>query len=349
MKQPFSGILATAVIIVLSAAIMSQFDFATFTTWTAWLFMSMTPAQVLICVTWGANPGFAANLRQPVKGVMLLCLTLAFGTLAAAIIFFAVGGGISPPGPMLVIYTILSVIVMFWLAIMFGGWPFTRMVRSETGSGLALLAACYGVSYLLFQTFFDFGFLHGAPVYVAALDPGGMFNANSALVFAVTATSILFLLLHFDLWPLTSVPALRQQPWLGMAWMALALAVGGLAMHLGVVVMRMEPLLFMVRVPIPFIFGTIVVLNMLQNSLFTGRGQPLRGICNTAVAAALGSVLAALYGLLAPLFAGTLAMGTPSNDFERWLASALLGVTFPLLILFAEVFGLWPLAGRSRA
>jgi hypothetical protein len=108
-------------------------------------------------------------------------------------------------------------------------------------------------------------------------------------------------------------------------------------------------MLFMVRVPIPLIFGTIVVLNMLQNSLFASLVQPLKGFCNAIVAIVLGSLLAALYGLLAPLLTGTLATGAPGNDYERWLASALLGVTFPLLVFFAEYFRLWPFAEKPRA
>jgi hypothetical protein len=349
MKQPFIGILATAMMIALSLAIVWQFDLVTLTSWTAWLFMCATPALVLICVSWGGNPAFAARLDQPVKGLVLLVLTCAAGAVVAPATFFLVGDGVSPPGPVLVIFAILTVIVMFWLTIMFGGWPFNRVVKSELGAGLLLLAACYGISYLLFRVFFDFGFLRGAPIYVEAMDPGGMFSAHGALVFAATATGVLFLLLHFDLWPLVTVPLLRRQPWLGLGWMALALSVGGAAMYLGVAVMGMDPLVFMARVPIPFIFGTIVVLNMLQNSLFAGLAQPLGGVCNAALAAVVGALLAALYGTLAPSITGTLASGAPSHDFERWLASALLGVTFPLLVLFAEFFGMWPLARKPEA
>ena len=35
--------------------------------------------------------------------------------------------------------------------------------------------------------------------------------------------------------------------------------------------------------------------------------------------------------------------GPPTNDYEIWLATALLGVTFPFLIFFAEFFKMWPL------
>jgi hypothetical protein len=40
---------------------------------------------------------------------------------------------------------------------------------------------------------------------------------------------------------------------------------------------------------------------------------------------------------------GVLKPGPPTNDFEIWVATALLGITFPFLIFFAEFFKMWPL------
>jgi hypothetical protein len=60
-------------------------------------------------------------------------------------------------------------------------------------------------------------------------------------------------------------------------------------------------------------------------------------------AAVIGTALALLYGALSPALSGPLTPGPPGNDFERWLASALLAVTFPLLIFYAEFFEFWPL------
>jgi hypothetical protein len=39
---------------------------------------------------------------------------------------------------------------------------------------------------------------------------------------------------------------------------------------------------------------------------------------------------------------GRLHSGPPTYDFEIWLASALLAVTFPLLITSAVFFEFWP-------
>jgi hypothetical protein len=198
-------------------------------------------------------------------------------------------------------------------------------------------------NYILFRVLFNYEFMRGAPVYVPSLDPHGMFNAWYALVFYMAAIGVMFLMLHFDLWPLTTSPALMKQPTLGLVWTAIALVVGGIAFYLCVYVIGMDVVAFMVRVPVAFIFGTIVVLNMMQASLFAKMTQPLKGVLSAATAALIGVILSEIYGALAPTLTGQLAAGPPGYDFERWLASALLAVTFPLLVLYAEFFKFWPL------
>jgi hypothetical protein len=259
------------------------------------------------------------------------------------ICYAVVGGSISPPVPILVLFGIVSVVVTFWLAIMFGGWPFTSLIKSPVGAGLAMLAAVYIINYLLFRVFFDFSFMAGAPWYQASIDPHGMFNGVNAQVFYVTALTFLFVLLHFDLWPFTLSPAVMKQPVLGIAWTLLALGLGALAYYIGVNTLGMDPMVFLISGPIPFIFGTIVLLNMLHNSLFARFSQPFKGLLNSIAAAVIGVLLAKMYGALAPVVTGVLKPGPPTNDFEIWLATALLGVTFPFLIFFAEFFKMWPL------
>jgi hypothetical protein len=139
-----------------------------------------------------------------------------------------------------------------------------------------------------------------------------------------------------------------KQPTLGIVWTAMALVLGAAAYYIGVDIMAMDPMLFLIRVPVPFIFGTIVVLNMLHNSTFASLHQPVKGIANTVAAAVVGTALAILYGMVAPTVTGTLDIGPPTNDYERWLASALLGVTFPFLIFYAEFFRMWPLMGNAQ-
>src|SRR5438045_9550601 len=110
-----------------------------------------------------------------------------------------------------------------------------------------MLVAVYVVNHIVFQIFFNYEFLAGAPVYVASMDPHGMFNGWSALVFIVTALAGMFLVLAFDLWPLTAVPALMQQPVLGTVFTAICLAFAAVAMYVGVTVMHLDVVRSMVR------------------------------------------------------------------------------------------------------
>jgi hypothetical protein len=134
-----------------------------------------------------------------------------------------------------------------------------------------------------------------------------------------------------------------KQPLLGIVWTAAALAGGGLAMFVGVGLLGTDPMIFLTRVAAPFIFGSIIVLNMLQGSLFTGSRQPAKGLLNAATAAVVGVGLAWAYGRVAPVVTGPLSSGAPGYEYEIWLANALLSVTFPFLIFFAVFFSYWPL------
>jgi hypothetical protein len=344
VKQPVLGIVASLLVMAISLGFISLFAGATFMGWVAYLTICFIPMEVVIGITWGCkHPGFAGVRGQPGKGLLLILVCLAVGAVVAVVHFVTVAGRIGPPPPMAVMCIITSVIVTFWLAVMFGGWPFVRLFRSPVAAGFALLTGCYIVNYLLFRLLFNYTFMQGAPVYVPALDPHGLFNGWNVLVFEMAALSILFLLLHFDLWPLTKSPAIMKQPMLGLVWTALALAIGGLAYYLGVNVAGMDVVAFLVEVPIPFIFGTIIVLNMLQGSLFPGMKQPLRGVVSAIAAAVIGEALALAYGALAPIVSGAVKPGPPGYEYEIWLASALLAVTFPFLIFFAEFFQMWPL------
>lgn len=344
MKQPALGIVATALIIAVSFGFISLFDFSTLGSWVIFVMAAIIPMQLVIGVTWGANPGFVSSRPQPLKGILLVLVNIAVGVIVGGICHAVVGGAIAPPVPILVLFGIVSVVITFWLSIMFGGWPFTSMIKSPVGAGLAMLAAVYIINYLLFRLFFDFSFMAGAPWYKASLDPHGMFNGVNAQVFYVTALTFLFVLLHFDLWPFTLSPAVMKQPVLGIVWTLVAVALGALTYYIGVDTMGMDPMIFLISGPIPFIFGTIVMLNMLHNSLFAKFSQPLKGVLNCIAAAAIGVLLAKLYGAVAPVVTGVLKPGPPMNDYEIWLATALLGVTFPFLIFFAEFFKMWPLA-----
>ncbi|MNC88618.1 hypothetical protein D3C83_44500 [compost metagenome] len=103
------------------------------------------------------------------------------------------------------------------------------------------------------------------------------------------------------------------------------------------------------RIAAPFIFGTIVVLNMLQNSLFARMRQPLKGVANLIAAMVIGVALGQVYGYFSDWYFNELPMGQPGYEYELWLVNALLSVTFPFLIFYAAYFDYWPLARRPSA
>ncbi len=267
--------------------------------------------------------------------------------------FFTVGGGVRPISPMLMMCTITSVVITFWAAIMWGGWPFTTVIKNPVAAGLAMLAACYVVNYALFRLFFNYEFMRGAPAYTASLDPRGLFNANLSLVFYLTAIGIMFLMLHFDLWPLTKSAGVMKQPVLGLVWTAILdpWRWAAIVFYAGVIAMAMDPLHTMVRVPILVHLRDHHRTEYAASVVAVRKIRPAAQRCPERGRRGGWSLngLALLYGALPPSISGELAPGPPGNDFERWLASALLGVTFPLLIFFAEFFEFWPLVCSDQS
>ncbi len=349
LKQPVLGILATALIVAISLGFISLFDFPRFSGWVATFLLCLIPMEIVMGVTWGMKqPRFAAGRSQPVRGILFSLIALVAGAIVLLVHWTGVGGSLSPPTPMLTQCLIASVVIAFCLAIMWGGWPFTALIKNPIAAGLAVLVATYVINYIFFRVFFNYDFMKGAPVYVAAQDPQGMFNAWSCVVFYVTAIAVMFLVLCFDLWPFTKSPSLMKQPVLGIVWSILALALGYAAQYFAVNVMKMDVVAFMVTVPIPFIFGTIFVLNMLQGWLFATLAQPLKGVLNTLAAVVFGSLFALLYRSLTEVVTGKLDPGPPAYGSEIWLASALLSVTFPFLVAYADFFTMWPLQ-RAKA
>jgi hypothetical protein len=342
MKQPALGLVSSVAVMAIALGFISLFDLPAFNGWVAFIALCFIPMSIVAGITWGATPPFAPGLRQPAKGLVLLVTTALVALLVAYLIIHqGIGEDQVPPGPIPTHFAIIAVVWTFWIAIMMGGWPVTAAVKSALPAGLGVLIVAYLVTYAVFRVFFNYDFLQGAPVYLESA-PRGLYMAILALVFCVTHVAAMFLVLLFDLWPFTSSPGLMKQPVLGVVWTIATLVIVSIAMYVGVSAIGMDPMVFLTRVTVPFIFGSIMVLNMFQNSLFASMTQPAKGIANTATAAVVGVALATLYGRVGPAIIGPLVSGPPSYDYEIWLANALLGITFPLLVFEAVYFNFWP-------
>jgi hypothetical protein len=348
VPQPALGLAASGAVIALSLGFISLFDFGRFAGTVSFFLLCLIPMQVVAVVLWQGRPPVGAGFPQPGRGLILLLMTVLVAAVIAPVALAAVGQGIEPPGPIPSHFVIIVVPTAFFLAIVWGGWPFSSVFGNSLAVGLAVLASAYLVTYAIFRGFFDYEFLRAAPVYLASA-PHGLFNGVTALVFYVTCLAAMFLVLCFDLWPLTSVPTLMKQPLLGLVWTVVAVAAGGLAFHVGVTLLGADPMIFLTRVTAPFIFGCILVLNMLQDSLFANRTQPVKGLLNAMAAMVIGIALAQMYGWLAPVVTGNLPSGPPGYEYEIWLANALLSVTFPFLIFHAVYLEFWPLRKVTSA
>jgi hypothetical protein len=345
MTQPLLGVLSTALVIAVSFGFLALFDLPTFLGWVSFVMLCVVPPQV-VAVVIATHPPFAPQ-AQPARGLVLLAVNVATALVVALILWLTVGEGVSPPGPIPSQFAVIVVPTTFFLCIAFGGWPFTRLTRNMGVAGFMILVASYALTYALFRVFFNYDFLQGTPVYLQSA-PHGLFNGVAALVFYVTMLGGMFLLPHFDLWPFTRAGGLMKQPVLGLVWTIAAAAAGAIVMWITTGILALDPMYVLTRVTAPFIFGTIIVLNMLQNSLFAALRQPLKGAANTMGAAVIGGVLGQLYGRVDRMIVGVeLPSGAPGYEYELWLVNALLSVTFPLLIVHAAYFTFWPMAKRQ--
>ena len=346
MAQPVLGMVASALVIAISLFFVSLFDFGTFIGGVSFLMLCMIPFQVMAVVLWaGANPPFVAKMSQPVKGIVMLLLTVVVAFVIDRLLLPVVGEGVRPPGPIPSHFVILAVPTTFYLAIMWGGWPFTSFMKNPIAAGLSVLVAAYAITFAVFRIFLNYDFMQGAPVYLASA-PSGAFNAELALIFYVTALAVMFMILCFDLWPLTTMPAIMKQPTLGIVWTIVIMVGAWIVTSVGIPQFA-TPMAFFTRVTVPFIFGVIIVLNMMQGALFAKMTQPLKGVANTVTAMVIGGVLAQMYRALEPAISGPMV---PIPDaLEVWLANALLSVTFPFLIFYAVYLNYWPLVKQSPA
>ena len=102
---------------------------------------------------------------------------------------------------------------------------------------------------------------------------------------------------------------------------------------------------FMVRVPVCMIFGIFLLNNMMQGSLLAGVAQPIRGLILLPLAAMAAFGMYALYAYASTLHTGAALASGPEGGFalEIWIASAMLGVTFPVIIMVSGFFEFWPI------
>lgn len=348
------GLFSTFLIVLASFAIIAAFEYHTFHTWVTFLAISMIPTQILLAAVWKSEfPSFAASLPQPLKGVTFSLFIIIAGLIVAPIVLYTVGGGITPPTPFVVMFVIHSVVMLIWVGKIWHSWPVTLITSNKLVSGLLTLVFSYFLTYVTYRLFFNFSAMQQAPFYLVALDPKGIFMAWPALAFSLTAAAFMLLLvITWEGWPFTALekksPAFGKQPLQGLVATVLVLLLSYGLYFFCIEKMKMDPVQFMVRIPVALIFGVFIVQNMMQGSLLKAVRQPYRGLWLTLIICLLGLLMHILYLTIAPFLAGMeLASGAPGYQLELWVASAQLSVTFPAIILFSGFFNFWPLQRKT--
>lgn len=349
ITQPLSGVVALVLVVAISLGIISLFEEPVFGSWVTFLFMCCIPAQIVCALVWQCGyPTFAQKLPQPFKGLVFVGISILSGAIVAAAVLMLAGTG-QAPGPQLIMYIIMSVVVTFWLVAVWRTWPVSLLSSHPLAMGIGILLFCYAVAYLLFSQLFDYSFMAQAPVYVDALDPKGIFMAPDVLSFFVTTVAVIMFCLLSDFWPISNVSAAQKSPIVFSTLASLfVLAISAIVYVIGTSI-QPDKTVYMVRGPVAFVFGAFIVLNLFQNSLFSKiTKQPIRGLVLAGLCAVWAVVMQLIYEGLAPMVSGPLTSGLPTYQLELWIANALLGVTFPIIVVFTDLLGHWPLRGGER-
>jgi len=348
-----TGILGFVLVLAISAALIVGFTAATDTNfylnWIGTFFMCATPFQIMMAVVWGNKiPASVEKLAQPMRGIVLTGMFVLAGAAITPILFFTVGQGVM--SPILIHYIIQSVGVSLLVIIVFGCWPINKLTTNPIVLGLGTLVYCYLLNFILFKLFYDYSFMAGAPFYTEALNPGGLFNGITALTFAVTAVAMVMVLVMFEMWPVPNILKSGEQPLFGIVAMILLLITSAIIYYLFVGVIGMEPMDFMVRGPVCVIFGAFLVDNMMQFQLFATIKQPLKGLAKLLLCLLGAFAMYNLYEWVLPYIVGSDLPAGPATGYakEAWIATAMLGITFPVINFVSGAFDFWPIK-REKA
>jgi hypothetical protein len=344
LQQPLLGIFSTLSVIVVAMVVISLFSESIFSSWVSFLLMCCVPALIICGLVWGGNyPKTLVNKSPAGKGLLLTLIATATGTLIAAVILFVVADKAVPPGPQHNIFIISFIVAMFWVVAVLQCEPLASLFKHPLSLGAAILTLCFLLAYAVFHFVMNFEFLSQAPFYQAHMDGQGPFMAFDVLTTMVSSVAMIMAFIMLDFWPVSLMPGAQNKAgqilW-SVVWIV-ALAIGLRYIFVGI--LQMDQVVYMAAVPIPFIFGAFIMLNLFEASLFAEIPAPAKGFIYCLVSGLLAAALYPLFQFLGPIVSGEMASGGPGYQLEFWCANAMLAVSFPLIVIYTDFFGRWPL------
>lgn len=347
-----TGFIGIILVLAISALCILPFEEHFFIGWVGIAFMCATPTQMILGLLWHNQlPAAVGGLPQPYKGLAFTAITIAAGAFLTVLLSNVVGQGFGAT-PMFIQYTILTIVVTLWLVPLWQCWPATLISKNPLVFGLLTLAATYFVAYIVWLVFFDYSALahiptpHGEivhPMYHPEIDPKGLFDSWVAMTFAVTTAAVIVVHSLFDFWPIKKLSAGKPQPVFGIVGSIYVLAFAFAVRWFFVEVIGMEQVNYMIQVPVCMIFGSFLVNNMMQFSLFKTVSQPVKGFALLACAIIAALIMFQLYVLASTWFVGHELGSGPAAGWalELWIATAVLGVTFPIVFVVSGYFDFW--------
>ncbi len=168
------GLTSTVALVVVSLVVAAVLDPAAFAGPVATFVLCYLPVQIVLASMWARHPGRLAEKSRAVRGTTLLVAGLVTGAVAELVFLATVGAGQGPGTPQIAMFSIVTVVATFLLAVVFEGWPFAGMSHRILATA-GLLVSAYVVARLLYYLLFDLSFLP-APAQTPQT-PTGMFDA----------------------------------------------------------------------------------------------------------------------------------------------------------------------------
>lgn len=101
-------------------------------------------------------------------------------------------------------------------------------------------------------------------------------------------------------------------------------------------------------VPISFIFGTFILLNLYEKSLLNFFSETKKSYMSIVICVIFTVISYQLFIVLGPLVSGDMPSGLPSYELNFWVANAMLSICFPLIVVYTDFLQHWPLRLNHR-
>lgn len=343
LKQPLLGGISLIFVIVMCLLIISSFSAEIFASWVSFLFMCCVPIQIVCGLIWGCKyPEKVARLPQPYKGISFLVISACGGLILAAIILLTVAQGAMPPGPQHNIFIIVFITCMFWFVGIFQCQPFAILFKKPALLALMILTSAFAITYAIFSFVINFKFIANAPIYLPQLDGSGPIMAFDFLTFAVTTVASIMALIVIDFKPIVKLPGATSTP-LFILWAAISvLLLSTVVKTTFVTILGLDQIEYMVMVPISFIFGAFILLNLYEKSLLTFFSESTHAYISIIICLFFAVIIYQLFMIIGPIVSGNMLAGSPSYELNFWVANAMLSVSFPLIVIYSDFLQHWP-------